>query len=52
MLSFETIQLNVIGNLHILEQCVKYKISRFVYASSAYAMSNKGSFLWNKQISF
>lgn len=40
----ETIQLNVIGNLHILEQCVKYKISRFVYASSAYAMSNKGSF--------
>ena len=40
----ETIQLNVIGNMHILEQCVKNNISRFVYASSAYAMSNKGSF--------
>jgi len=39
-----TIQLNVIGNMHILEQCVKNNISRFVYASSAYAMSNKGSF--------
>ena len=40
----ETIQLNVIGNMHILEECVKNNISRFVYASSAYAMSNKGSF--------
>ena len=40
----KTIQLNVIGNMHILEQCVKNNISRFVYASSAYAMSNKGSF--------
>ena len=40
----ETIQLNVIGNMHILEGCVKNNISRFVYASSAYAMSNKGSF--------
>ena len=40
----KTIQLNVIGNMHILEQCVKNNVSRFVYASSAYAMSNKGSF--------
>jgi UDP-glucose 4-epimerase len=40
----ETIQLNVIGNMYILEQCVKNDISRFIYASSAYAMSNKGSF--------
>ena len=40
----ETIQLNVIGNMHILEQCVINNISRFIYASSAYAMSNKGSF--------
>ena len=40
----ETIQLNVIGNMHILEQCEKNSISRFIYASSAYAMSNKGSF--------
>ncbi len=40
----ETIQLNVVGNIHILDQCVKNNISRFIYASSAYAMSNKGSF--------
>lgn len=40
----KTMNLNVIGNMYILEQCVKYKINKFVYASSAYAMSNKGSF--------
>lgn len=40
----KTIELNVIGNMHILEECVESNVSRFVYASSAYAMSNKGSF--------
>jgi len=40
----ETFQLNVIGNLHILEGCRKSGIQRFVYASSAYAMNDKGSF--------
>ena len=30
--------------MYILEQCVKNNVSRFIYASSAYAMSNKGSF--------
>ena len=40
----KTINLNVIGNMYVLEQCVKHKIKKFVYASSAYAMSNKGSF--------
>lgn len=40
----ETITLNVIGNLNILEALKSKKISRFVYASSAYATSNKGSF--------
>ena len=30
--------------MYILEQCIKNNVSRFVYASSAYAMSNKGSF--------
>ncbi len=39
-----TMNLNVIGNMYILEQCVKHKVEKFVYASSAYAMSNKGSF--------
>ena len=39
-----TIQLNVIGNMNIIEACLTHKISNFVYASSAYAVSNKGSF--------
>ena len=37
--------INVIGNLNILEACKNNKnIERFVYASSAYALSNEGSF--------
>lgn len=40
----EAIELNVLGNMNILEACRKYHIERFVYASSAYAMSDKGSF--------
>lgn len=40
----KTMNLNVIGNMYILEECVKHKVDLFVYASSAYAMSNKGSF--------
>lgn len=40
----KTMELNIISNMYILEGCVKNNISRFVYASSAYAMSNKGSF--------
>lgn len=40
----DTIRLNILGNMHILEECIKHKIKRFVYASSAYAMSDKGSF--------
>ncbi|MBD3843692.1 MAG: NAD(P)-dependent oxidoreductase, partial [Campylobacterales bacterium] len=38
------IELNVLGNLNILEACKMHKVKRFVYASSAYAMSDKGSF--------
>jgi len=37
--------INVMGNLNILEACRNNgNISRFVYASSAYALSNEGSF--------
>ena len=40
-----TMNINVIGNLNILEACRQEKnIERFVYASSAYALSNEGSF--------
>lgn len=41
---FKTMQLNVIGNIYVLDACVANKIGKFIYASSAYAMSNKGSF--------
>lgn len=40
----KTMNLNVIGNMYIMEECIEQKVERFVYASSAYAMSNKGSF--------
>ncbi len=40
----ESIELNVMGNLNILEACKEHKVKRFVYASSAYAMNDKGSF--------
>ncbi len=37
--------INVMGNLNLLEACRKNgNIKRFVYASSAYALSNQGSF--------
>lgn len=38
----ETIEQNVIGNLNILEACKGRGLERFVYASSAYALSNIG----------
>ena len=41
---YRTIQLNVLANINILDACLKSKIKRYLYASSAYAMSNKGSF--------
>ncbi len=40
----KAIELNVLGNMNILEACRKYNVERFIYASSAYAMSDKGSF--------
>ncbi|EAK2629535.1 NAD(P)-dependent oxidoreductase [Campylobacter coli] len=40
----KTLELNVMGNMHILEGCKMHKIKRYIYASSAYAMSDKGSF--------
>jgi len=41
----EAMNINVIGNLNILEACKRFgKVDRFVYASSAYALSDEGSF--------
>lgn len=40
----KTIELNVLSNMYIIENCIESGIERYIYASSAYAMSNKGSF--------
>ncbi|HEY9070168.1 MAG TPA: NAD(P)-dependent oxidoreductase [Candidatus Ozemobacteraceae bacterium] len=39
-----TIQHNVVGNLNLLEACRGRSVKRFIYASSTYAFSRKGSF--------
>lgn len=41
---YRTMELNVLGNINVLNACVASKVKRFIYASSAYAMSDKGSF--------
>lgn len=41
---YDTMRLNVMGNINILTACQNKNIQRFVYASSAYAMNDKGSF--------
>jgi UDP-glucose 4-epimerase len=40
----KVVELNVMGNINILDQIKDMPIKRFVFASSAYAMSNKGTF--------
>jgi len=40
----DTININVLGNLNLLEVCKEQNIDRFIYASSAYALSEEGSF--------
>ena len=37
-------ELNVLGNINVLDESVKSGVELFVYASSAYAMNDKGSF--------
>ncbi|PCJ21377.1 MAG: UDP-glucose 4-epimerase [Candidatus Cloacimonadota bacterium] len=39
-----TLELNIMGNLNILDSIVKFKQGLYIYASSAYAASDKGSF--------
>ena len=41
---YRTMELNIMGNMNILNAATTKGIKRFIYASSAYAMNNKGSF--------
>jgi UDP-glucose 4-epimerase len=40
----DTVKYNVLGNTILLEQCVKYKVKRYVFASSVYVYSKAGGF--------
>lgn len=40
----KTANYNIIGTIRLLEQCVKFKIKRFVFASTVYVNSEQGSF--------
>ena len=38
----ETAENNILGNLYILDLCVKYQIKKFIFASTIYVHSNQG----------
>jgi UDP-glucose 4-epimerase len=40
----ETAKINVLGNVLVLEACIKNKIKRYVYASTVYVNSREGGF--------
>jgi UDP-glucose 4-epimerase len=40
----ETVQVNVLGNVMVLESCRKHAIKRYVYASTVYVHSREGGF--------
>lgn len=40
----ETVSLNVMGNLNVLEACRVHGVERFVFASTVYVFSRKGAF--------
>ena len=42
--SYNLIETNVLGNINILDACVAHKVSRYIFASTIYVYSNKGSF--------
>ena len=39
-----TAEYNIIGTIRLLELCLKYKIKRFIFASTVYVNSEQGSF--------
>ena len=40
----QSVTTNILGNVNILEACIKSKIKKFIYASSMYVYSRQGSF--------
>ena len=39
-----TAKVNILGNIHVLEACRKYRVKRFIYASTVYVYSREGGF--------
>lgn len=40
----ETVKLNILGNVNVLEACKIHKVKRYIYASSQYVNSREGGF--------
>ena len=40
----QTAKINILGNVSILDLCVKYRVKKFIFASTIYVNSNSGSF--------
>jgi UDP-glucose 4-epimerase len=40
----ETVRVNVLGNVHVLEACSRERVERYVYASTVYVHSRDGGF--------
>ena len=40
----ETVRVNVLGNMHVMEACRLHRVKRFVYASTVYVYSRQGGF--------
>ena len=40
----ETVKSNIVGTINVLQECIKFKIKRFIYASTVYVHSKEGGF--------
>src|SRR5687768_4311005 len=43
-LPVETVRVNVLGNVQLLEACRRHRVERYVYASTVYVHSREGGF--------
>ena len=40
----QTVEVNILGNLNVMDACLKYEVKRFLYASTVYVHSREGGF--------